>query len=416
MTIETDKLKLAAVTSNPKPAYRWLILGLAVLTAVSVVAAPTMALPVLFDEIAAELSLSLVQVGLIWGMLSFTGIFVGLIGGSLGDRFGTKSVLTLACLLVGLTGALRGLSTGFSMLLATTLLVGLVQPIIPINLHKLCAVWFPSKELGMANGAVSSGMALGFLLGSLLSATILSPLLSGWRNVLYAYGGLALLIGLLWLMTRAPAAELTGDQRPISPLEGLPHVARLRNVWIMGLALLGFGGAVQGYLGYLPLYLRSIGWETVSADSALATFHAVSLCAAIPITLLSDRLKIRRGFLMLATLMLVAGVGLMSVAEGWLVWAAVALAGLMRDGFMALFMTTVTEIKGIGVAYTGTAIGFVLMFSMAGQVVSPPLGNSLAGISPTLPFLFWATLALMGFIAFLFLEGKETNFAVKFDR
>jgi hypothetical protein len=83
---------------------------------------------------------------------------------------------------------------------------------------------------------------------------------------------------------------------------------------------------------------------------------------------------------------------------------------------MALFMTTVTEIKGIGVAYTGTAIGFVLMFSMTGQVVSPPLGNSLAGISPTLPFLFWAVLALLGFVAFLFLEGKETNVGVKFGR
>lgn len=406
MTTETDKINLT--TYNTTPAYRWLILALAVLTAVFVVAAPIMALPVLFDEMAAELSLSLVQIGFIWGMLSFTGIFVGLIGGSLGDRFGTKLVLTLACLLTGLTGALRGLSGDFVMLLVTTLLVGLAQPIIPINLHKLCAVWFPSRELGLANGAISSGMALGFLLGSLLSAAFLSPLLNGWRNVLYAYGGLALVVSLLWLLTRAPAASQAGGQRPISPLEGLPHVARLRNIWIMAVAILGVGAAVQGYLGYLPLYLRSIGWPAVSADSALATFHGVSLCAAIPITLLSDHLKIRRGFLMLATLLLMAGIGLMSLAQGWLVWVAVALAGLMRDGFMALFMTTVTEIKGVGAAFAGTAIGFVLMFSLAGQVFSPPLGNSLTEISPNLPFLFWAVLALLGFTALLFLDPQAT--------
>jgi ACS family hexuronate transporter-like MFS transporter len=317
-------------------------------------------------------------------------------------------VLTLACLLTGITGALRGLSSDFVMLLATTLLIGLVQPIIPINLHKLCAVWFPSRELGLANGAVSSGMALGFLLGSLLSATLLSPLLNGWRNVLYAYGGLALVVSLLWLLTRAPATAHSGDSRPISPLEGLPQVARLRNVWIMGLAILGVGAAVQGYLGYLPLYLRSIGWSTVSADGALATFHGVSLCAAIPITLLSDRLKIRRGFLLAGALLLMFGIGLTSVAGGWLVWVAVCLAGLMRDGFMALFMTAVTEIRGVGAALTGTAIGFVLMFSLAGQVFSPPVGNSLAGISSNLPFLFWAVLALLGFITFLFLEAQTT--------
>jgi cyanate permease len=407
VTTEVDKIDVAVVESNTKPAYRWLILALAVLTAVLVVAAPTMALPVLFDEIAADLDLSLVQIGLIWGMLSFSGIFVGLIGGSLGDRFGTKLVLTLACVLVGISGALRGLSGNFMTLLATTLLVGLGQPVISINLHKLCAVWFPSRELGLANGAVSSGMALGFLVGSLVSATFLSPLLDGWRNVLYVYGGLALAASLLWGASRAPAAQ-SGGRRPLSPLAALPQVARLRNVWIMSLALLGFGAAVQGYLGYLPLYLRAIGWPSASADSALATFHGVSLCAAIPITLLSDRLNIRRGFLMLAALLTMAGIGLMSVAEGWLIWLAVGLAGLMRDGFMALFMTGVTELKGIGVALTGTALGFTLMVSMAGQVFSPPLGNSLAGISPALPFVFWAMLALLGFVALLFLETRPT--------
>jgi len=71
-----------------------------------------MAMPVLFAEIAADLQLSLIQVGAIWGMVSFAGLFAGLAGGIIGDRFGTKLTLAVACLLIGLAGASRGLSNG----------------------------------------------------------------------------------------------------------------------------------------------------------------------------------------------------------------------------------------------------------------------------------------------------------------
>jgi hypothetical protein len=55
-------------------AYKWLVLTLAAFTFTFVVAIPQMSLPVLFDEISAELGLSLVQVGWIWGFGSVMGI------------------------------------------------------------------------------------------------------------------------------------------------------------------------------------------------------------------------------------------------------------------------------------------------------------------------------------------------------
>jgi MFS family permease len=72
-----------------------------------VLAIPQMSLPVLFDEISAELGLSLVQVGWIWGAGSVLGIFMGLIGGPVGDRFGPRRTLAAACLLMGIAGISR---------------------------------------------------------------------------------------------------------------------------------------------------------------------------------------------------------------------------------------------------------------------------------------------------------------------
>lgn len=384
--------------------YRWFILALVVLTATVVVAAPLMALPVLFKEISTELGMDLVQIGFIGTMTALTGMVVGLVGGAIGDRFGPRRTLAVACVLTGLTGALRGLSGGFVALLATTFLFGLVQPVISINLSKTCAVWFAARERGTANGGVSVGMALGFLLGSLLSATVLSPLLGGWRNVLFAFGLLACLFGVAWFLTRSPDESAGRGGARIPLRAGLLHVMSLRSMWVMGLAAVGYGGCVNAMLSYLPLYLRNIGWTPANADTTVASFHAVSLCGAIPIAMLSDRLRHRRAFLLLGALVMLAGVGALSVVTGAAIVAAVLLAGFMRDGFMAVFMTTVMETPGVGLAYAGSGIGFVQVFFALGNTFAPPFGNSLAAAGPSVPFLFWAVLAAVGFGAFALLH------------
>jgi hypothetical protein len=99
--------------------YRWYVLILAALTMSLTVAMPGMCMPVLFDEISTDLGLSRTQIGIIWGSGALPGILIALVGGSIGDRFGPKRVLIVACLLSGATGALRGLSANFLMLIGT---------------------------------------------------------------------------------------------------------------------------------------------------------------------------------------------------------------------------------------------------------------------------------------------------------
>jgi MFS family permease len=121
----------------------------------------------------------------------------------------------------------------------------------------------------------------------------------------------------------------------------------------------------------------------------------------VPIALLSDRLGTRKKVLLVATVLIASGIGLLSVASGPLVWVAVSMAGMVRDGFMAVFMTAIIESEGVGAAYAGTATGMTMVFSGIGSLVAPPLGNSLAAINPGLPFIFWSALTGLGFIGLL---------------
>ena len=65
--------------------YPWYILGLTMLTNSLIPGASRMCMPVLFKQISEDLGLSLVYVGVIWGMDPLAGVFIGLPGGLLAD-------------------------------------------------------------------------------------------------------------------------------------------------------------------------------------------------------------------------------------------------------------------------------------------------------------------------------------------
>jgi hypothetical protein len=114
--------------------------------------------------------------------------------------------------------------------------------------------------------------------------------------------------------------------------------------------------------------------------------------------------------------MVVLGVGLLSFASGVWIWVGVLMAGFVRDAFMGLFITMVMETEGVGPAYAGTAVGLAMAISGIGNMIAPPLGNSLSGLWPGAPFAFWAGLSIFGMICLAFVKKDELKIdAVVFE-
>jgi NNP family nitrate/nitrite transporter-like MFS transporter len=169
------------------------------------------------------------------GIANLAGLFVSLVAGVLGDRFGLKPVLSVCCILVGITGALRGISDTFFVLTALVFVNGLVRLIVPVNVTKAVGLWFRGNKLGMAMGVTAMGVGLGLMLGPLISASILSPLLGGWRNVLYFYGGVSTFIGLLWFIfgREHPQGELVSEYSQAVPFrQAFSKLIRNKALWL----------------------------------------------------------------------------------------------------------------------------------------------------------------------------------------
>ena len=386
--------------------YRWVILLLVTVSGFALMGFPTTGLSAMFSEIAAALDLDLIQIGLVWGIGSLMGIFTTLLGGSFIDHFGTRRSLVALCLATGLFGALRGFAFDFWSLFAFSFLFGMVHPVLPMNFIKLNRQWFPSGQLGFASGVMSAGFATGLMLGSRLSATVLSPMLGGWRAVLILWGICALILALAWAILHPPMARESARRLDLRRLLlNMRRVARYRELWSIALAGFGVMGLMRGMSGYVPTYLREIGWDPVNADTALTVFFFASLIGVVPISHLSDRLGNRRLVMAFATSMMALGTGLMYFAGDsfGLVMIAMALAGCCFDSFMALKGASITEVDGLRLAMMGSALGFGAMLQNIGASITPALGNALSTYGLNTPFLLWAcsgvvaTLALLGY-------------------
>ncbi|MGB0389266.1 MAG: CynX/NimT family MFS transporter [Ardenticatenaceae bacterium] len=375
---------------------KWWILALAAFTSMLVYAMPLLSLPVLFTEIAADLDMTILQIGVVWGAASFAGFLVSIPMGILGDRFGPRLTIGVACLLVGVFGALRAFSFNYISFMITVLLHGLVMPAIPPNLHKAAGAWFTERR-GLATGVVSAGFAIGLTLGSSLSASVLSPLLGGWGAVLILYGAAGIIFGVLWLLFY-PAAEAqprSASKKPVY-IDALRHIVQSRELWLIGLGTGSFWACYRGFSGYLPLYLKEIGWSPLLADQTLATFFFVSLIGVMPLSLLSDRLRSRRIFMVVSLAVMSIGVLSFSIIDGILIWIALIVAGFFFDAYMSIHQAAAQEVDGIDYKYVGTALGFIATLREAGGFMSPPIGNALAEYGLSTPFIFWGIMGVIG--------------------
>jgi len=367
-------------------------------------------MPVLFPEISAELGLSMVAIGTIWGMDPLAGVFLGLPGGLLADRFGVKRMLTVVCILAGVFGALRGFSIDFLSMAAFMFLFGLMAAVTPSIVPKVTAVWFAGRRLGLANGMLNVAWSIGAVIATLSSATLLSPWLGGWRNVLFFFGAPPVLLGLLWWLTGREPQKQDAAYAPVTGellRTALASVTRIKEVWVMGIVLLTYWGSNMGFGGYLPLYLRNVGWEPALADSAMTVFMGIGVIGVIPMVLYSDKIGSRKKVMIFSILILALSIGLIPLVSTTGVWVLLIIGGLLRSGVAALANTLIFEIKGVGGTYGGTAIGLTNTLGMLGAFAAPPVGNSLTAFNGDLPIFFWALLAVMALPLLLLL--KETK-------
>ena len=185
--------------------YGWVVIFMGLLTTIAAHGFGRMAYTIILPAMKDGLQLDYTQLGLL-GTGNFIGyLTMAIIGGFLAARFGTRIVITLALVLMGITMVLTGLAENFGFAFGMRLMTGLGNGAAYVPAMALGSAWFSMERRGFATGIVSGGIGA----GTLISGLVVPPILQafgpeGWRMSWYILGGAVLVIsGVVFLFIRS---------------------------------------------------------------------------------------------------------------------------------------------------------------------------------------------------------------------
>jgi sugar phosphate permease len=375
--------------------YRWVILGAGTL-AQSSYSAASVGLPALAPVLQAHYGLSLGQIGIALGAVSFGALPTILLWGILADRIGERAVVALGLGSAGTAMLAVPFTRSFTALVVLLALYGGLGSSINAASGRAVMGWFHERQRGVALGVRQSAVPIG---GAVAAAAL--PWLARSGDVRPAF----LALGAATLSTAALGAVLIREAPATPAALHAADVARpIRdpNSWLLAFGPSLFGVAQIALTSYPVLFLHQHrGLSTHDAALTLAAVNVLGIGARIGAGRWSDHLRSR--VKPLRILGVVISVGMAAVTA--LVDAPLAVllpvlvvAGVMSLAWNGLAFTAAAESAGAG--RSGAALGFQQTVLGITFAVATPLFAALVGATSwRVAFAVAAVIPLAGVLA-----------------
>jgi sugar phosphate permease len=402
--------------------YGWIVIFMGLLTTIAAHGFGRMSYTIILPAMKDGLHLNYTQLGLL-GTGNFIGyLTMAIIGGFLAARFGTRIVITLALVLMGVTMILTGLAQSFGFAFAMRLLTGLGNGAAYVPAMALGSAWFAMKKRGFATGIVSGGIGAGTLISGLVVPPILASFgQNGWRFSWYILGAAVLVIsGIVYGFVRSRPDQMglqpvgteetpavSSEIKKVSALQWT-GVIKMGSVWYLGAVYFFYGLSYIIYMVFFAAYLvKEMGFAQEAAGGVWALVGGLSIFCGVIWGGISDRLGRSKGAALAYLVLGLSYIIYALVKAKFGIYLSAVMFGLTAWSIPTIMAAAAGDLVGPRLAPAG--LGFITLFFGIGQALGPALGGYLADTTQsfTVPFLTAGGISLVGMISSFFLKGDK---------
>jgi CP family cyanate transporter-like MFS transporter len=280
-----------------------------------------LAVPPVLAMIRDDFGLSATEVGMLSSIPPALFAIASLAGSLLVARLGVTTALVGGLMLVAAGSALRGLSTDFAILFATTIVmsagIAIMQPIMPAAVRQ----WVPT-HIGLGTAIYTNGLLVAEIFPVLLTIPYVLPWVGGdWRMSLVAWSAPVAIFAVV-IFAGAPRSGAHRGAHASLPRQWLPDWHKSL-VWRLGGLFCCINAIYFSANAFIPIYLTSAGRPDL-ISGALTALNFGQLPASLLLLAFAGSLE-RRAWPYLASgilsLLSIAGLVLM-VGPATIVWAA----------------------------------------------------------------------------------------------
>jgi len=299
--------------------YRWVVL-----TGFMLVAAMNQALWITFAPITTDAMKFYAASDITIGLLSivFMVVYIVLVlpAAWLIDTWGLRGAVSLGAALTAVFGVTRGLfADNFVMVFISQVGVAVGQPLILGAITKLAGRWFPRDERATAAGLGTLAIYLG-----ILASLIVTPLLLnayGMKTMLLSTGIVSAVAAAFFLATvreKPPTPAGPADQEVRSLMfDGLKSMMKQKDFILLLIIFFVGLGMFNGVTTWIEEIIAPRGFSGAQAGVAGGLMLIGGIVGAVVIPLISDSLKRRKPFVLLALAGLLPGLAGLAFARSY---------------------------------------------------------------------------------------------------
>ncbi len=316
-------------------------------------------------RVAAEtLGVSDLQIGLLAMLFMYIYIPLALPASWLIDTWGFKKSVSLGVIMMAVFGLLRGIFTqDYTLTLIMTVGLAVAQPLFLNSGTKLAANWFRLEERATIIGIGGISTLLGIVIGQIATPIMLEAW--GLRSAMLVYGVLAVISALLFvLFAKDHPPTPAGHEERVLMLDGLKHIFRMRDFYLLAFIVFVINAIFNGISTWVEVIVRPKGLDVSDAGLIGGLLMIGGILGFLIFSSASDRLRKRKGVLMVGAALTVPFLVLMAYVGGFALLAIVSFfLGLCVMGVIPVALQYATEI--CYPAPEGTSQG---VFTLAGQL------------------------------------------------
>jgi MFS family permease len=233
------------------------------------------------------------------------------------DTWGFKAAVGIGAVLSAVFALTRGIfASNFTIVFISQVGIAFGQPLVLGSITKIAARWFPAKERATASGLGTLALYLGPLAAMLLTPFLVLRI--GLPRTLMAYG-IATAVGavVFLLLAREHPPTPAGKDERVLMLDGLKSMLRQRDfIFLLIMFFVGLG-LFNSVSTWIEDIIRPRGFSITQAGLLGGLMLIGGIVGAVIIPLISDNIRRRKPFIILALAGLLPGLIAVTFAQSY---------------------------------------------------------------------------------------------------
>mgnify|MGYP002767596256 FL=1 len=375
----------------------WALIAVAMLLFGTAIATVQYKVPVVMGDIMVKMSMDAGSASWLMSIFTFVGIVLALPTGALAKKFGPKTMLLAAAVVVAagsLVGAFAGNGT---VLIVSRAIEGIAFIFVTICGPLAVQKYVAPDKIGSATGIWALWVCLGSVLGGVLTPTLYAA--TGFVGVWVIYAAAAVVFAVVVaVIVKFPGGKAAEAPAPEATEEKVSYAELFRpNILLFFFAFLVFNMTLLAVLGFAPTFMQQQGVDPTLSGFVSTLPMLLAVISSPLFGTLSDKMG-RCKPLYLASLAAMGPCTLILLTQtGPLMWIGAIVMGLVGLGGPVMCLTSYINVLGRP-ELMSIGMGMLMLVQSLGQFLGTWLVPILLGPDMSAWLFAGAVMCVIGLI------------------